>query len=1158
LKPEYKLIIIIFFVLFAVDSIYGQNQYNTVVVTDSIPINFENKYNLSGVSIIPFTDKIVLRDSVLQRFKDYQFNYSTATFTISDSLPYSIFDTVYVTYKTVRLSLNKEYKRRSLVVKYDERIGDTIRVSEFTSTGLNPEAIFGPGIQKSGTLIRGFTVGTTKDFSLNSGLRLQISGKLSDDIEIVAALTDENTPIQPEGNTERLEELDKVFIQIKHPNAVGTFGDYQLTKRVGEFGVVNRKLQGLMGEFFMDEHAAYFSIASSRGKFNINDFRGTDGVQGPYTLVGISGEKNIIVIAGTEQVFIDGILMNRGENNDYTIEYANSTITFTPQRLITAASRISVNFEYTDRKFARNFLSGGGTTKFFDNKLNIQFQYLQEGDDENATIDFTLSEEDKQIISEAGDSRLKATKSGVSLAPEDSLGNRRGIYSAVDTLINNEPFTYYFYDPGDSSAIYNVSFSLIAEGLGDYIREAIGNFKFVGIGEGSYLPIIFLPIPEENKLGNLSVSYSPFDNTQINVEYAGSYWDRNKLSIEDDTDNYGYATNVFVKINPSEVSLGSVNLGKIGLSYKDRFIQGKFFTPERINQVEFQRDYNISPTTIREDESLREVRLSLLPVKQVSLVSSAGFLRKGNNFKSNRFNNILKISNNDNYNLDYNLDYVETENINTKTNWLRQQGNGFLIFWKLKPGIEFLAEDKESKTPDKDSLTLGSLKYLEVNPYLQLIDLNGLKISAKYSLRDDYLPLNGIMEKEARATTQYFELAYGNIKEINTIFNLTFRDRKFTEKFKQQGSLDNQTILVRSTSKFKFWDPILNGNLFYEVSTKMSARLEKVFIPVESGTGNYIYLGDLNDNGIADEEEFAPTVFDGDFILITIPSDELFPVIELRTSTRWKIKYADIFNTKTVLGSILKPLSTETVWRIEEITREEDFSKIYLLNFNYFQVEGTTIRGSNFLQQDVFINENSSELSFRFRFLQNNKMSEFNAGIERGYNRERSIRIRFRMVREFSNQTDIVNITNNNASANNPTRNLAITENNISSDFSYRPNRNLEVGFVLKVGKSEDTFPEIPTVVDLNSQRLRFNLSFTGLGRLRIEIERSELIANTEENFIPFELTGGNQLGKNYFARINFDYRIASFLQITVNYDGRLQGAQRVIHTARAEARAYF
>ena len=83
-------------------------------------------------------------------------------------------------------------------------------------------------MQKSGTLIRGFTVGTNKDFSLNSGLRLQLSGRLSDEIEVVAALTDENTPIQPEGNTERLEELDKVFIQVKHPNAIGTFGDYEL------------------------------------------------------------------------------------------------------------------------------------------------------------------------------------------------------------------------------------------------------------------------------------------------------------------------------------------------------------------------------------------------------------------------------------------------------------------------------------------------------------------------------------------------------------------------------------------------------------------------------------------------------------------------------------------------------------------------------------------------------------------------------------------------------------------------------------------------------------------------------------------------------------------------------------------------------------------
>ena len=243
MKLNRLFILISFFIVPALPGIIAQNQYNTEVVTDTIPINFENKYFISKVSIIPFSEKIILRNTLLQPLRDFRFLYSEAAFTLSDSLPYSIFDTLYITYQTVKISLKKEYRKRSLVIKYDPERGDTIKVVELEGSGLTPESIFGEGMQKSGTLIRGFTVGTTKDFSLNSGLRLQLSGKLSEDIEVVAALTDQNTPIQPEGNTEQLEEIDKVFIQVQHPNATGTFGDYQLTNRNGEFGVINRKLK---------------------------------------------------------------------------------------------------------------------------------------------------------------------------------------------------------------------------------------------------------------------------------------------------------------------------------------------------------------------------------------------------------------------------------------------------------------------------------------------------------------------------------------------------------------------------------------------------------------------------------------------------------------------------------------------------------------------------------------------------------------------------------------------------------------------------------------------------------------------------------------------------------------------------------------------------
>jgi hypothetical protein len=1151
--------IVFFLIVYASSDVFAQNKYNTLTVTDTIPINFDNLYNISSVSIIPFSEKIELRNHILERFTDYNISYSTATFTLSDSLPYSIFDTLVITYETIKIGLKKEYKRRSLVVKYDEKRGDTLQIVQTEGGGFTPESIFGPGLQKSGTLIRGFTVGTTKDFSLNSGLRLQLSGNLTDDIEIVAALTDQNTPIQPEGNTERLEEIDKVFIQIKHQNATGTFGDYNLTNRNGEFGVINRKLQGLMGTVNFSPNEGYVAVASQRGKFNTNNFNGADGVQGPYNLTGLSGEKDIIVLAGTERVFVDGIEMIRGENNDYIIEYSNATITFTPKRLITNASRIAVDFEYTDRKYSRNFFGSGAQTLIFNNKMKVAFQYLQEGDDQDAPIDFALTEEDRQILADAGDDPLKAVKPGVSLAPIDSLGIRRGIYQAVDTLINNEPFIYYLFNPGDSLAVFNVSFSYVGEGNGDYVRDALGQFRFVGIKQGGYLPIIFLPLPQLKQLGNLTTSITPFENVQLDLEYAGSLWDKNRFSNLEDGDNYGYAGNIFLKVLPGNINLGSLNLGKAGFSYKERFINKKFTSTDRFNEVEFDRIYNTSGSSTQEDEQFREARLNLIPIEELSINSLAGFLKRGDTFQSNRYNNAIRFSDKQTYNVFYNLDYVDTRNRNTKSFWWRHNADAHYIFWNLiKPGFTILAEDKRDKTNESDSLLTGSLEYFELNPYIQLLEIEGIGFTAKYSRRDDYLPMNGSMQKESIARAQIYDLSYRGIEEVSTTLNLTIRNKNYTDTYKQLGFLDTEQLLIRSQSKFLFWQKIVNGDLFYEVSTEKQARLEKVYIRVEQGTGNYKYLGDLNNNGLADPNEFEPTLFDGDYVLITLPTDELFPVINLKTNTRWKILYADIFDKNTVVGSVLEPLSTETSWRIEEITRETDLSKIYLLQLNYFQQEGTTIRGANLFTQDVFINENKQDLSFRFRYSQRFAMSEFNTGVENAYNRERSLRIRFRLIKEVSNQTDIINTTDNVSAPQPSTRNRQISDNNLTTDFSYRPVGTIEVGFKLKVGKSEDTFPESPTVIDLNSQLIRLNLSFAQTGRLRAEVERTELIANTLENIIPFEMLNGNQLGKNYYWRLNFDYRVASFLQTTLSYDGRLQGGGKVVHTARAEARAYF
>lgn len=1134
----------------------AQQKYYSTLVTDTIRVNFNNNYKLSHFSIIPYTETIRLDNKLLSR-DQYRISYSTATFHLVDTLRYSIFDTIFVTYSAIRLSLKNEYEKRSLAFQFDQKLGDTLKVAREEPNAFSTESIFGSNIEKSGTLVRGFTVGTTKDFTLNSGLRLQLSGKLSKDIEVVAALTDQNTPIQPEGNTATLDELDKVFIQVKHPNVTGTFGDYELQKQIGEFGVIDRKLQGLLGEFNYKGQKAYVSIASSTGKFTTNKFNGIDGVQGPYQLTGANNEQDIIVIAGTEKVYIDGIEMKRGERNDYVIEYSNAQITFTPNRLITSASRITVDFEYTDRNYSRTFFGAGVQTNLLDNKLGIQFQYLKEGDDKNSPIDIALSDSDKAILAAAGNDRFKAVKSGVTLAAPDSFGIVRGLYEKIDTVINSQPYPYYLYNPGGINSLYNVSFSYVGSQQGDYIRESIGDYKFVGIKQGDYLPLILLPLPESKQAGNFSLNYSPDKGINVNLEIAGSIWDQNEFSSLSDSKSKGYARNIFVKMDPRNISLGRLNLGQIGLSYQDRYLQASYSPLDRINPVEFNRDFNITQTAIPQSEQLRQFDLNLIPVKQINLTSSYGYLKRGECFTSNRFNNIFSFTDNKNYKLNYNLDYVASDDSSLKSSWLRQTGSGYFTFWKLKPGFDFMAENKNDRLTSNDSLISSSLKYYEFDPFIELVELEGIKLSTKYMLRQDYFPLNGVMEKQSVSTAEFFELNYSRSPAFASSLSFTLNNKRYTQPFKDKGYLNAQTILVRSQSRFNFWKPA-SGDFYYEVSTQRSAKLQKVFVKVAQGAGNYIYLGDLNHNGIADEDEFQPALYDGNYVLITVPTDQLYPVIDLKTSTRWKVNYKDIFDPGSLGSKLLSPFSSETSWRVEENSQEQDYKKIYLLHFSDFQNPDKTIHGTNFFQQDLFLFENDPAFSVRLRYSQSKGMEQYNGGVERSYTRERSMKINFKMIEQVSNQTDLVSQNNNINAPPSSTQRQEITSSSITTDFSYRPQQNIEVGFKINAGTREDDFPAKPTVININSQSLRFTYSFTSTGRLRIEFERDELNTNTTENFIPFDMTQGNVIGKNYFWRLNFDYRLSSNLQSTISYDGRAQGSDKTVHTARAEVRAFF
>jgi hypothetical protein len=1126
----------------------------------------------------------VLLDStiILHRSADYEIQYRDGILRFKSRMLERVFadshsHTALVTFVVLPVPFKQEYFLHSVTLSRDTGGGGPRRVITPTSP-FSVEDLFGSGFQKSGSIFRGFTVGSNRDLSLSSGFRMQFSGKLSSDIDIAAALTDENSPIQPEGTTQTLQELDKVYVEISNPTYGATLGDFNLEvnqQEGGEFGRLFRKVEGADGTVKFRNLAGSgleggFSIfgATARGKFTTNQLQGIDGDQGPYRLTGRDGTSRIVVIAGTERVYLNGDLMTRGETNDYTIDYSTGEITFTARRLMTNASRITVDYQYSDRQFTRNLVGATLGSAIWNGRVKFHATVAQEADDPSSPIDFTLDDSTKALLRQSGADRFKASVSGVRLAGRDSIsGGGKGQYAVRDTSINGRNVPILVYSPSDPDAIYSVTFSFVDQVPPDsagYSRVVSGQYQFAGLGQGNYLPVQFLPIPELHRVLNGVIEAAPATDLTLSAEYATSTYDRNRLSPLDDAANTGGAYKLALRYNPKSIHIGARNLGELNLIASDRFVDRRFVPLDRDNDIEFNRKWDLTNLSAA-DEEIREASLSYAPLRSLNIGAGYGSLERTGTFHSDRTTVSASLADSSLPRSSYLLERIEAsdEQMGDRSSWVRQRGTAEYAFWKLQPGLRVEVERREEYGSSSDSLADGSFRFVEIAPRVGVGMIGPMAASAEFQFRTEDSSAAGTLGRASQSFTQLYDWRLREWNSLSSQLTLSIRSTEFTDRFRARGNVNTDVILVRTQSRFNPWRRALDSDLFYEFARERSAQLERVFLQVAKGSGNYRYLGDLNGNGIADATEFEQTRFDGDYVAFYLPGDQLVPVSDLKTGFRVRFQPSRILlRPSSMLEGIAKSISTETVVRIEERSTDPVTRQIYFLNFSHFLNEQTTITGSNLLTQDVYLFENDPGLSVRFRFNQRRGLLRLAQAPEKSFLKERSVRVRSQLVKEIGNETEFINkIDQVNSSSPSP-RLRDLLSNELRTRFSYRPEPAWEVSYGIGVSRVLNRYGGQDARADMNDQFVGLSYAFVGYGQLRGQFTREEVrisgVPSGSGQLFPFEFTNGKVAGKSYLWEFALDYRIGRYVQLTVNYNGRSEGGGAPVHTARAEARAFF
>ncbi len=1133
-------------------SVYAQN--NRLAIIKKIAV--KDSVTLDSLSIIPNTFKIV-NGAFFVSQADYQINFAS-TLLVWKTKPNT--DSVTVQYQTFPLLFSKKQFNK------DPKIIEEVVVGKnpFIYTAKKEEnSIFNfEGFNKSGSISRGIGFGNNQDLAVNSNLVLQLSGKLNNEIEILAAISDDNIPIQPEGNTQQINDFDKVFIQLKRKGTTLIAGDYELRRPDSYFTNYYKRTQGaLFSNNFKDkngfEYATTFAAAVAKGRSARNQFDGIEGNQGPYRLQGNNGEQFIIVLSGTERVYIDGVLLLRGQDNDYVMDYNTSELTFTSKRLITRNSRIVVEFEYSDKVFARSLynLNQG----FKSEKLKIGFNYYSEQDNANRPLIQTLNDQQKQFLSGIGNQINQAVFPNV-----DSIAFSQNeiLYKKIDTLGAQ---SVYVYSTNPLLAKFRVGFTFVGANLGNYrinnSSEANGRvYVFIppinGVLQGDYAPVTLLVTPKKQQLITLNADYKIGKKTNVFTEVGYSDNDVNLYSNIGNAQNKGVAYKLIIQDQRNLNGNDTTGLKlKSNLSYE--YVNQQFKPLERYRPVEFDRDFNFRGTVLAAaDEHWTTLNIKLFKndLKQINYTFSN--FNRGSNY-----NGIQQgLSSNYQYKK-YKLAYSGSL-LNSKTtieNGTFYKNNLAVskVFKTNEVGAAYRAENNQTNNLSTNQLSLQSFAFREYEAYFKSADTAKTSFLLLYNQRFDDLPTGQNLTDFSKANTVSGKLLISKTSNSNLSINASYRTLKYLNNDTLRQN--EETLLGRVDYNFTSLKGFINLQSFYELGTGQEPKREFVYLEVAAAQGIYSW-NDYNNNGIKELNEFEISKYPDQarYIKIFRPNNQFVRSNFTNINQTLTLNPAIVLkNRKEKIPVFIAKFSNITSLRIDKKVLAGDG-----ILFNPYKtsiIESNLIAFNSFIRNTLFFNRSNPVFGFDVSLQKLGSKLLLTNGFDSRNNQEKSLRIRWNFIRKSNFNISFNNGIKDFSSQLFAERNYHINYYELQPEFGYQFSTDFKTTFLinLKNQKNDVVFGGEKTLNTKIGSELRYNILKKGTITSQFNFINNSFEGQNNTS-VAYELLDGLQPGKNLTWSAGFQRTIANGIQLNFTYEGRKSNEVKTIHTGGLQVRAYF